>query len=166
MGSSREPISVRIARLNNLFLGRAGAVNIHYLGREGLMDALILLYDECNNDVLKKDRNISIFIEKCMYVLSVKYPVIFKVTIFIDVAFLFLTDRSIVSELRCLRVNILDFEVKKVIGRGHFGEVQVVREKQTGDVYAMKTLRKSDTLSQQAVSIIKHSVSYSLNVEL
>jgi len=52
----------------------------------------------------------------------------------------------------------LDFEVKKVIGRGHFGEVQVVREKQTGDVYAMKTLRKSDTLSQQAVSIIQHTV--------
>jgi len=69
-----------------------------------------------------------------------------------------LTDRSIVSELRCLRVNILDFEVKKVIGRGHFGEVQVVREKQTGDVYAMKTLRKSDTLSQQTVSIIHHAV--------
>lgn len=48
--------------------------------------------------------------------------------------------------------------MKKVIGRGHFGEVHVVREKQTGDVYAMKTLRKSDTLSQQAVSIIQHAV--------
>jgi citron Rho-interacting kinase len=52
----------------------------------------------------------------------------------------------------------LDFEVRKVIGRGHFGEVQVVRERQTGDVYAMKTLRKSDTLSQQAVSIIQCSL--------
>jgi len=65
MESSREPISVRIARLNNLFLGRAGAGNTHYVGREGLLDALILLYDECNNDILKKDRNIAIFIEKC-----------------------------------------------------------------------------------------------------
>jgi hypothetical protein len=68
-----------------------------------LLDALILLYDECNNDILKKDRNIAIFVEKY---------------------------RGIVSELRCLRVNILDFEVKKVIDRGNFGEVQVVREKQ------------------------------------
>lgn len=42
--------------------------------------------------------------------------------------------------------------MKKVIGRGHFGDVQVVREKQTGDVYAMKTLRKSETLAQQNVS--------------
>jgi citron Rho-interacting kinase len=68
---------------------------------------------------------------------------------------LLFTDRNIVAELRCLRVNISDFEVKKVIGRGHFGEVQVVREKQSGDVYAMKTLHKADTLSQQAVSILQ-----------
>ncbi|XP_069684092.1 citron rho-interacting kinase isoform X2 [Periplaneta americana] len=129
MEPSKEPISVRIARLNSLLLGRVGTGNVlakkHRLGREGLMDALIVLYDECNNDTLKKDRNIALFVEKY---------------------------RSLVSELRCLRVNISDFEVKKVIGRGHFGEVQVVREKQTGDVYAMKTLRKSDTLSQQAAA--------------
>ena len=55
-------------------------------------------------------------------------------------------------ELKSLRVNLKDFEVKKIIGRGHFGEVQVVREKATGDVYAMKTLRKEDTLLQQNVS--------------
>lgn len=48
--------------------------------------------------------------------------------------------------------------MRKVIGRGHFGDVQLVREKQTGDVYAMKILRKSDTLSQQAVSIIECSL--------
>lgn len=67
MESSKEPISVRIARLNNLFLGRVGAGNMHYLGREGLMDALVVLYDECNNDHLKKDQNIALFVEKCMY---------------------------------------------------------------------------------------------------
>ena len=42
--------------------------------------------------------------------------------------------------------------MKDVIGRGHFGEVQVVREKLTGDVYAMKVLQKADTLAQQNVS--------------
>jgi citron Rho-interacting kinase len=78
--------------------------------------------------------------------------------VLICIVLLFFTDRSIVSELRCMRVNISDFEVKKVIGRGHFGEVQVVREKQTGDVYAMKTLRKSDTLNHQAVSIIQYNL--------
>lgn len=51
-----------------------------------------------------------------------------------------------------MRVSIKDFEVKDVIGRGHFGEVQVVREKLTGDVYALKVLQKADTLAQQNVS--------------
>jgi citron Rho-interacting kinase len=71
MEPSKEPISVRIARLNSLFMGRVcagnGLVKKHCLGREGLMDALIVLYDECNNDTLKKDRNIALFVEKCMY---------------------------------------------------------------------------------------------------
>jgi citron Rho-interacting kinase len=50
-----------------------------------------------------------------------------------------------------LRVNVADFELKKVIGRGHFGEVHLVKEKQTGDVYAMKIIKKSDTLAKQSV---------------
>lgn len=63
-------------------------------------------------------------------------------------------------ELRSMRVNLKDFEVKKIIGRGHFGEVQVVREKGTGDVYAMKILRKQDTLSQQNVGFMLFFKSY------
>ncbi|GLH00471.1 Serine/threonine-protein kinase Genghis Khan [Gryllus bimaculatus] len=130
MEPCKEPVSVRITRLNNFFLGRGGSaantlLSKQFIGREGLLDALVVLYDECNNDALKKDKNIAKFVEKF---------------------------RGVVSELRRLRVNLADFEVKKVIGRGHFGEVQVVREKQTGDVYAMKTLRKSDTLSQQGAA--------------
>lgn len=49
------------------------------------------------------------------------------------------------KQIKHLRVNIGDFEIKDVIGRGHFGEVHLVKEKQTGDVYAMKTLRKFDS---------------------
>jgi citron Rho-interacting kinase len=70
MELSKDPISVRIARLNNIFLGRVSSGNMHYLGREGLVDALVLLYDECNNDHLKKDRNIALFVEKCMFFFS------------------------------------------------------------------------------------------------
>ena len=60
--------------------------------------------------------------------------------------------RGVVTELRRLRVGPADFEVHKTIGRGHFGQVHVVRERRTGDVYAMKTLRKQDTLAQSGVS--------------
>lgn len=63
------------------------------------------------------------------------------------------SDRSSIHEMRKLRVNLNDFEQKKVIGKGNFGVVQVVREKTTGNVYALKTLRKSDALSQQNVSL-------------
>ncbi|KAG8236771.1 hypothetical protein J437_LFUL016885, partial [Ladona fulva] len=128
MEPSKEAISIRIARLNNLFCSKSTTTSHpdrHWVSREGLLDALVVLYDECNNDSLKKDKHIANFVDKF---------------------------RSIVTELRRLRVNITDFELKKIIGRGHFGEVHLVREKQTGDVYAMKKLRKSDTLLQQSVA--------------
>lgn len=57
-----------------------------------------------------------------------------------------------VTELRRLRVGPADFEVRKTIGRGHFGQVHVVHERRSGDVFAMKTLRKQDTLAQTGVS--------------
>lgn len=50
-------------------------------------------------------------------------------------------------------MNVGDFDCKKVIGRGHFGEVHLVQEKQTGDVYAMKVMLKSQTLAKQNVTI-------------
>lgn len=105
--------------MNNIILGKTPK---SLLRREGLIDSLLVLYDECNNDVMKKDPNIATFIEKF---------------------------RSPVSEIRTMRVNVSDFEMRKVIGRGQFGEVHLVREKQTGDAYAMKTLRKNDTLGNK-----------------
>jgi len=42
--------------------------------------------------------------------------------------------------------------VKGVIGRGHFGEIQVARERGTDNVYALKILPKADVLSQNNVS--------------
>ncbi|WAR01902.1 CTRO-like protein, partial [Mya arenaria] len=36
-----------------------------------------------------------------------------------------------IDELRKLRILVSDFEVKDIIGRGHFGDVQVVRDKHT-----------------------------------
>ena len=57
--------------------------------------------------------------------------------------------------MKKIRINLHDFEQKKVIGKGHFGVVQVVREKQTGHVYALKTIRKSETLTQQHVAFFE-----------
>lgn len=61
------------------------------------------------------------------------------------------SDSSTIAEVKKLRICMNDFEIKDVIGRGHFGEVQVVREKATGTVYALKTLNKHETLAQHEV---------------
>ncbi|GFT00684.1 hypothetical protein NPIL_303761 [Nephila pilipes] len=121
---AQESISTRFMRLNQLILGKSN-YNLpkkYLIHRDGLLDILFALYEECNVDYLRKDKYIASFVDK------------FK---------------DLMVELKSLRVNLRDFEVKKIIGRGHFGEVQVVREKATGDVYAMKVLRKQETLSQQ-----------------
>ena len=41
-----------------------------------------------------------------------------------------------------------DFNVIKVIGRGAFGEVQLVRHRSTRKVYAMKLLSKYEMVSE------------------
>ena len=58
---------------------------------------------------------------------------------------------SQVNQLKDSRVKASDFEVKAVVGRGHFGEVAVVAEKRTGKIFAMKTMKKGDILRQSDV---------------
>lgn len=40
------------------------------------------------------------------------------------------------------KINIDDFFILKVIGRGSFGKVYLVRKKDTNMLYAMKALKK------------------------
>lgn len=67
---------------------------------------------------------------------------------------LYLTDEDAVNEAHQLMLKASDFEVKDIIGRGHFGIVQVVKEKNLETVYAMKVLRKNDILSQPEVGFL------------
>lgn len=64
------------------------------------------------------------------------------------------TVSEVVSELRGLQPWLDDFEVRAVVGRGRFSEVQVVREKATGDVCALKVMDKTVLRSQENVSFI------------
>ncbi|KAJ4955910.1 hypothetical protein NE237_012693 [Protea cynaroides] len=48
-----------------------------------------------------------------------------------------------------------DFELLTMIGKGAFGEVRVCREKATGQVYAMKKLKKSEMLRRGQVEHVK-----------
>lgn len=58
------------------------------------------------------------------------------------------------AELQELQPSRKDFEVRGVVGRGRFAEVQVVKEKATGDVYAMKVMNKDCLRIQDNVSYL------------
>ena len=60
--------------------------------------------------------------------------------------FLYL-DSEVTNQLRNKRMQVKDFDVVKVIGRGAFGEVQLVRHRATKKVYAMKLLSKFEMVS-------------------
>lgn len=91
------------------------------LSIEAMLDCLVVLYDECCNSSLRREKTVSDFIE------LVK-PVV-----------------QLVKQLRLCRE---DFEVLKVIGRGAFGEVCVVRMVRTGQIFAMKILNKWEMLKR------------------
>ncbi|TYJ09483.1 hypothetical protein E1A91_A11G144700v1 [Gossypium mustelinum] len=53
------------------------------------------------------------------------------------------------------KMGVDDFELLTMIGKGAFGEVRVCREQTTGQVYAMKKLKKSEMLRRGQVEHVK-----------
>ncbi|KAF7242258.1 Myotonin-protein kinase, partial [Varanus komodoensis] len=61
----------------------------------------------------------------------------------------------VTSRLKELRLQREDFEILKVIGRGAFSEVAVVKQKKGPRVYAMKIMNKWDMLKRGEVSCFR-----------
>ncbi|XP_044464516.1 serine/threonine-protein kinase tricornered-like isoform X3 [Mangifera indica] len=57
--------------------------------------------------------------------------------------------------LKRQRICVDDFELLTIIGRGAFGEVRLCREKKSGDIYAMKKLKKSEMLKRGQVEHVR-----------
>ena len=57
--------------------------------------------------------------------------------------------------LRRTRLSLEDFQTVKVIGKGAFGEVRLVQKKDTGKIYAMKTLLKSEMYKKDQLAHVK-----------
>lgn len=57
--------------------------------------------------------------------------------------------------LRRTRLGLSDFRAVKVIGKGSFGEVRVVQKVDTGKIYAMKTLRKSEMFKKDQLAHVR-----------
>uniref|UniRef100_A0A8D0KCR9 Rho-associated protein kinase 1 n=1 Tax=Salvator merianae TaxID=96440 RepID=A0A8D0KCR9_SALMN len=86
-----------------------------------LLDGLDALVYDLDFPALRKNKNIDTFLNK------------YKDTI---------------NKIRDLRMKAEDYEVVKVIGRGAFGEVQLVRHKSSRKVYAMKLLSKFEMIKR------------------
>ena len=48
-------------------------------------------------------------------------------------------------------VNKKDFEMKSVIGKGSYGKVMLVKKKDTGQLYALKVLKKAEIIRRNQV---------------
>lgn len=57
--------------------------------------------------------------------------------------------------LRRTRLGLDDFRTVKVIGKGAFGEVRLVQKVDTGKIYAMKTLRKSEMFKKDQLAHVR-----------
>ncbi|XP_047194097.1 serine/threonine-protein kinase MRCK alpha isoform X6 [Hippoglossus stenolepis] len=112
---------VRLKKLEKLILDGPPQSNGQCLSVETLLDILVCLYDECNNSPLRREKNILEFLDWA---------------------------KPFTSKVKQMRLHKEDFEILKVIGRGAFGEVAVVKVKNTDKVFAMKILNKWEMLKR------------------
>ncbi|XP_040919794.1 serine/threonine-protein kinase MRCK alpha isoform X1 [Toxotes jaculatrix] len=112
---------VRLKKLEKLLLDGPAQSNGQCMSVETLLDILVCLYDECNNSPLRREKNIMEFLDWA---------------------------KPFTSKVKQMRLHKEDFEILKVIGRGAFGEVAVVKVKNTDKVFAMKILNKWEMLKR------------------
>uniref|UniRef100_A0A7N4PPW7 Serine/threonine-protein kinase MRCK alpha n=1 Tax=Sarcophilus harrisii TaxID=9305 RepID=A0A7N4PPW7_SARHA len=112
---------VRLRQLEQFILDGPAQTNGQCFSVETLLDILICLYDECNNSPLRREKNIIEYLEWA---------------------------KPFTSKVKQMRLHKEDFEILKVIGRGAFGEVAVVKLKNADKVFAMKILNKWEMLKR------------------
>uniref|UniRef100_A0A8C1U8F6 non-specific serine/threonine protein kinase n=1 Tax=Cyprinus carpio TaxID=7962 RepID=A0A8C1U8F6_CYPCA len=112
---------VRLKKLEKLILDGPVQSNGQCFSVETLLDVLICLYDGCINSPLRREKNIAEFLE---------------------------WTKPFTSKVKQMRLHKEDFEILKVIGRGAFGEVAVVKVKSSDKVFAMKILNKWEMLKR------------------
>nr|XP_004672981.2 myotonin-protein kinase isoform X2 [Jaculus jaculus] len=99
-----------------------------FLGLEPLLDLLLGVHQELGASHLAQEKYVADFLQWA---------------------------EPIATRLKEVRLQRDDFEILKVIGRGAFSEVAVVKMKQTGQVYAMKIMNKWDMLKRGEVSCFR-----------
>ncbi|CAO2587457.1 Serine/threonine-protein kinase MRCK beta [Lemmus lemmus] len=111
---------VRLKKLEQLLLDGPWR-NESALSVETLLDVLVCLYTECSHSALRRDKYVAEFLEWA---------------------------KPFTQLVKDMQLHREDFEIIKVIGRGAFGEVAVVKMKSTERIYAMKILNKWEMLKR------------------
>lgn len=119
-------------------------------------DCLQALVVDCNHPNVRRTKNVDLFLQRCkLAILYLRQILNFCFS---------LPDEKLVELIINLRMKPDDFNVLKtigktrilfvkacgligILGRGSFGEVQLVRHKNTKKVYAMKVLSKFEMVS-------------------
>ncbi|GCB71656.1 hypothetical protein scyTo_0008891 [Scyliorhinus torazame] len=114
---------VRLKKLEKMILD-GPRKNGAAVSLETLLDIIVCLYDECTNSPLRREKNINEFLEWA---------------------------KPFTVKVKQMRLHKEDFEILKVIGRGAFGEVAVVKLKNVERVFAMKILNKWEMLKRAEV---------------
>lgn len=73
-------------------------------------------------------------------------------------------DSDSILEFHALQPSVKDFEIRSLVGCGRFAEVQVVREKATGDIHAMKVISKETLLAQDHVCSFSNSLTCKFHI--
>eukprot|EP01147_Barroeca_monosierra_P001273 gene1273-4481_t len=111
---------------------------------ELLLDTFFALHHELHIPQIRKEKNIQEFLSQCTIT-----DMGFNVYILTGILF---PRQSVEERIKTVQQSMItrnDFETLKIIGRGAFGEVQVVRHKSTKTVYALKILNKWEMLKRK-----------------
>ncbi|XP_076803724.1 serine/threonine-protein kinase MRCK alpha-like isoform X2 [Clavelina lepadiformis] len=127
-GDSGHLVENRLKALEHMVLGGGDDDNDEWFSIESLLDLLIVLFDECCQSTLRKEKTVSDFIERA---------------------------KPFTRKIKENRLCKNDFEFLKVIGRGAFGEVALVKMKQNERIFAMKTLNKWEMLKRAETACFK-----------
>ncbi|KAG1669224.1 Rho-associated protein kinase 2 [Nymphon striatum] len=162
-----EDRHIRLKRLEDKLSDPQSELNVN-----GLLDTIQSLILDCDNPALRRIKNIESFINRCNMQLfgtilncqpkttdykfyldnygfphflyhEAKLASLINFPNYIEV----MDEKSSLEIVNC-RMKADDFTLIKVIGRGAFGEVQLVRHKSTQKVYAMKLLSKYEMIKR------------------
>ena len=107
---------------------------------DSLLDTIIALYADLQG--LKDNKNAELFNSKCQW----NSFFFLRAKIKIDSSLILV--HLATQEIQRKRLNPDDFQQIQILGRGAFGTVQLVRQKDTGNLFAMKTLNKFEMVQK------------------